>query len=108
MGRSFREVHYASYNRSVNKRPAYIVVRARPIAAKLLEMEELQKQLGDRIRRLRLKKGYTQESFADLCGLHRNFMGSVERGEQNVTLRSLHTIAAGLGTTIAKLLAGLG
>ena len=46
-------------------------------------MEELQKRLGMRIRRLRMKKRYTQESFADKCGLHRNFMGSVERGEQN-------------------------
>jgi transcriptional regulator with XRE-family HTH domain len=68
----------------------------------------LQKQLGGRIRRLRAKLGYTQESLADKCGLHRNFMGSVERGEQNLTLKSLRTIAYGLGTTMSKLLSGLG
>jgi transcriptional regulator with XRE-family HTH domain len=70
-------------------------------------MEELQKQLGARIRRLRERKGYTQESFADKVALHRNFMGAVERGQQNLTLKSLRLIASGLGTTMAKLLSGL-
>jgi transcriptional regulator with XRE-family HTH domain len=50
---------------------------------------------------------YTQESFADKCGLHRNFMGAVERGEQNLTLKTLRVIATGLGTNMAKLLSGL-
>jgi transcriptional regulator with XRE-family HTH domain len=71
-------------------------------------MEDLQKELGMRIRRIRVGKGYTQESFADKCGLHRNFMGSIERGEQNLTLKTLQTIADGLGTTMAKLLSGIG
>jgi transcriptional regulator with XRE-family HTH domain len=70
-------------------------------------MKEIQKQLGLRIRRLRIRKGYTQESFADTCGLHRNFMGAVERGEQNLTLKTLRIIATGLGTNMAKLLSGL-
>jgi transcriptional regulator with XRE-family HTH domain len=70
-------------------------------------MEELQKELGQRIRRLRIRSGYTQESFADKCGLHRNFMGAVERGEQNLTLKTLRIIATGLGTNMAKLLSGL-
>ena len=70
-------------------------------------MEELQKELGQRIRRLRVQRGYTQESFADKCGLHRNFMGAVERGEQNLTLKTLRIIATGLGTKMAKLLSGL-
>jgi transcriptional regulator with XRE-family HTH domain len=76
--------------------------------AKLLEMDDLQIQLGMRIRRLREKRGFTQESFADACGLHRNFMGAVERGRQNLTLKSLGIIAKGLGTTMSRLLSGLG
>jgi transcriptional regulator with XRE-family HTH domain len=70
-------------------------------------VKDLQKELGQRIRRLRIQNGYTQESFADKCGLHRNFMGAVERGEQNLTLKSLHMIATGLRTNMAKLLSGL-
>jgi transcriptional regulator with XRE-family HTH domain len=75
--------------------------------ARLLEMDEFQSKLGLRIRRLREKSGYTQESFADACGLHRNFMGAVERGRQNLTLKSLRIIAKGLGTSMSKLLSGL-
>ena len=71
-------------------------------------MKDLQEELGRRIRRLRIQNHYTQESFADKCGLHRNFMGAVERGEQNLTLKTLHIIATGLGTNMAKLLSGLG
>lgn len=75
---------------------------------KLLEMEDLQKRLGVRIRRMRKAMGYSQESFADACGLHRNYMGAVERGEQNITLNNLQIIAKGLKTTISKLFIGLG
>ena len=71
-------------------------------------MKDVQRELGARIRRLRQRKGYTQESFADAFGLHRNFMGAVERGEQNLTLKTLQIIASGLGTTMSKLLSGLG
>jgi transcriptional regulator with XRE-family HTH domain len=70
-------------------------------------MKDLQQELGRRIRRLRIQNGYTQESFADKCGIHRNFMGAVERGEQNLTLKTLRIIATGLGTNMAKLLSGL-
>ena len=70
-------------------------------------MKELQQELGERIRRRRIRQGHTQESFADKCALHRNFMGAVERGEQNLTLKSLQIIARGLETTMAKLLSGL-
>jgi len=69
--------------------------------------DDLQRRLGERIREMRAALGYTQESFADACGLHRNYMGAIERGEQNVTLKSLQVVARGLNTTISKLLAGL-
>lgn len=87
--------------------PVITVRRQKAEPPTLWGMKELQQELGGRIRRLRIRKGYTQESFADKCGLHRNFMGAVERGEQNLTLKSLQVIASGLGTTMAKLLSGL-
>jgi len=76
-------------------------------AAKLLGVEDLQRRFGARVRELRMKLGYTQETFADACGLHRNVMGAIERGEQNVTLKTILIIARGLDTTVAKLFAGL-
>lgn len=70
-------------------------------------MEDLQHQLGQRIRKIRTKLGYTQESFADACGLHRNYMGAIERGEQNITIKTLQIVARGLGISVSKLFAGL-
>ena len=47
------------------------------------------------------------EGFADACGLHRTYMGSVERGETNPTLSSLATIARALKITTSKLVEGV-
>jgi transcriptional regulator with XRE-family HTH domain len=68
---------------------------------------ELQKALGQRVRQLRLRHGYSQEAFADHCGVHRTFMGTIERGETNLSLHNLARIAAGLEITLAKLFSGI-
>ncbi len=57
------------------------------------------------IRRLRKDAGYSQESFADRCGVHRTYMGSVERGETNISLDNIERIARALRLTPAQLLA---
>ena len=67
-------------------------------------MQELQKFLGNRIRELRREKGFSQESFADHCGLHRTYMGAIERGEHNLTIQTALTIARGLDITVSQLL----
>lgn len=54
---------------------------------------ELQKIVGDNLRRLRRKMGYSQESFGDYVGWHRTFVGAVERGERNLTLRTVERLA---------------
>ena len=51
---------------------------------------------GKVVRRLRTEAGFSQESFADAIGVHRNYVGTVERGETNITLENIHRIAAGL------------
>ncbi|MBI4471823.1 MAG: helix-turn-helix transcriptional regulator [Acidobacteria bacterium] len=71
-------------------------------------MSELQRQVGQRIRQLREKRGWSQEGFADECGLHRTYIGSVERGERNLTLSSLQTIAKTLNVSMSELLKGIG
>ena len=70
-------------------------------------MQELPAVLGKRIRELRLKKGFSQESFADHCGLHRTYMGGIERGEHNLTIQTALTIARGLEITLSRLLADI-
>ena len=65
---------------------------------------ELQKVVGRNLRRYRLERGYSQEAFADFMGVHRTYMGGVERGERNLTLQTLERIAEYLGVDPLKLL----
>jgi transcriptional regulator with XRE-family HTH domain len=63
----------------------------------------LLKALGQRIRELRTERGYSQESFADKCGVHRTFMGTVERGESNLSFQNIARVAATLGVPLSTL-----
>lgn len=59
-------------------------------------MPSLSLLFGQVVRRLRLEAGFSQESFADAIGVHRNYVGTVERGETNITLDNISRIAKGL------------
>ena len=63
--------------------------------------------MGHRVRDLRTKKGYSQEAFADHCGVHRTFMGTIERGETNLSFKNLAKLSAALGITLSQLLSGV-
>jgi transcriptional regulator with XRE-family HTH domain len=69
-------------------------------------MPRIRKKLGDRIRKLRSRKGWSQEEFAAVSGVHRTYIGAVERGEKNLTRSTLHTLAKTLNTMIAQLFRG--
>lgn len=66
---------------------------------------DLQRRLGRNLRRLRKAKGLSQEAFADTLRIHRTYMGGLERGERNVTLKTVERMAAALGVDPADLLA---
>lgn len=68
---------------------------------------DYRRRLGKRIRQSRSDKGWSQEEFADLCGINRSYMGRIERGELNLTLDSLGKIANGLDITVSALLRGI-
>jgi len=70
-------------------------------------MQPVQKALGSRIRELRLKREWSQEAFADICGIHRSHMGEIERGETNLTLSTLLVISKHLEVTISSLFKGI-
>jgi transcriptional regulator with XRE-family HTH domain len=55
---------------------------------------DLQRIVGDNLRAYRKARGLSQEAFADVLEVHRTYMGGVERGERNLTLKSLERIAA--------------
>jgi transcriptional regulator with XRE-family HTH domain len=54
---------------------------------------DLQRTVGRTLRAYREAKGLSQEAFADVLGVHRTYMGGIERGERNLTLKSLERIA---------------
>ena len=57
---------------------------------------DLQREFGRNVRQLRLDRGLSQESLADALEVHRTFVGGVERGERNLTLRTVERLCARL------------
>lgn len=65
---------------------------------------KLHKIAAENVRKYRKEKGLSQEELAARCGLHRTYIGSVERGERNVTLDTLQVIAVALERPPAEFL----
>lgn len=65
---------------------------------------DLQKKVGRNIRSYRQRRGLFQEAFAEVLGVHRTYMGGLERGERNLTLRSLERIAEQMGVEVEELM----
>lgn len=59
--------------------------------------------LAANLRKMRGERNLSQEALADLAGIHRNYLGGIERCERNVGLDNLQKIGAALGVTIAEL-----
>lgn len=60
--------------------------------------------LAKRIRELRLEKGWSQEHLADVCELHRTYIGDIERRRRNVSIDNIERIASALKVSITELL----
>jgi len=63
-------------------------------------------RFGSRVRQARIRIGISQEELAARCGLHRTYVGSVERGERNLGLLNIIRISNALGVKPAALLEG--
>ena len=68
-------------------------------------VSEITKRFGLRVRRLRKDRGLSQEKLAFDAGIHRTYLGSIERGERNPTLKNITRIARALGVSLAELFA---
>ncbi len=83
-----------------------IIVSARNLSPMLKDADILVR-FGERIRELRKRSGFSQEEFAERCELDRTYVGGIERGERNLSLRNIAVIARALGVTLSELMKGL-
>ena len=67
--------------------------------------DAIQLAIGHAIRRRRVEAGISQDALASRVGLHRTYVGSVERGERNVSIVNLARLAAALGLPLSELIA---
>lgn len=69
--------------------------------------DPLLKSLGDYLRSVREERGWSQEELAFKAGVHRTYIGGIERAEYNVTILTLRTITDALGITILDAVKGM-
>ncbi|MFH1610561.1 MAG: helix-turn-helix transcriptional regulator [Patescibacteria group bacterium] len=67
-------------------------------------MTKVQKQFGLKLKKIRLKRGFTQELLADKAGLHFTYVGQAERGLRNITLETLWKFSKALRVKGGELL----
>lgn len=70
-------------------------------------MQQILLAFGKRVRELRAEQSFSQEGFADHCGLHRTAMSLIERGKRVPSLRTLVTLSEGFGISLSELLEGV-
>ncbi len=70
----------------------------------MTEYKDILKKIGMNFRLERTRKMLSQEQFAELANLHTNYIGKIERGEQNLTVRKIVEIADALGISVSKVL----
>lgn len=68
-----------------------------------MKTDERMIAFGKRIRDVRRSKGISQEMLAEMAGIDRSYMGNIERGEKNVTLKKAYEICDALGIEIQEL-----
>jgi len=61
-------------------------------------------QFGQKVREERMKRGLSQEEFAEKVGVHRTYIGMIERAEKNITLENIEKIAKALKMKVSDLL----
>lgn len=76
--------------------------------AKSMKRVPARLQFAMNLRRVREAHGLSQERLADAAGLHRTYVGSVERGERNISIDNIERLAIALGVTPGALLDGSG
>ena len=81
----------------------HVRVHRQPLTVKATALNPVRAALAANLRKLRGERSLSQEALAELAGIHRNYLGGIERCERNVGLDNLSKIARALGVTVAEL-----
>lgn len=81
----------------------HVVVTEIEDADSMADRQDILVRFGTRVREFRRRAGLSQEEFASRCGLDRTYIGGIERGERNVSLRNIEVIANAFGIPIWQL-----
>ena len=68
---------------------------------------KIQSRFGSKLKCLRSQLGLSQEELASRAGLHRTYIGGIERGERNVSLANIYKLARAVDLSLGELLAGI-
>ncbi|MBD9667087.1 helix-turn-helix transcriptional regulator [Variovorax sp. VRV01] len=84
--------------------PRVVANKPQPLdSASSKELERLQQAFGEHLRALRHDRLITIEQLSESAGLHPNYVGSVERGERNLSLFNIWRLAGGLEVSVSQL-----
>ncbi len=72
-----------------------------------MKKREILVKFGKKVREERKKLGYSQEVLAEKAGVHRTYIGMIERGEKNITIANIQKVSKALKIKISKLTEGL-
>jgi transcriptional regulator with XRE-family HTH domain len=65
--------------------------------------QKIYKQFGNNVRKFRVRRNLSQEKLAELSDLHRTYIGGIERGERNLSLKNIYKIAEALNIKVSEL-----
>lgn len=68
-----------------------------------MNTQEIYKKFGNNVRKFRLQRNLSQEKLAELSDLHRTYIGGIERGERNLSLKNIYKIAEALNIKVSEL-----
>ena len=74
------------------------------VAVNVMTTDERMVAFGKRVREVRKAKGISQEKLAEMAGIDRSYMGNIERGEKNITLKKIYEICDALQIDIKLLI----
>ncbi|MCQ3930850.1 MAG: transcriptional regulator [Chloroflexi bacterium] len=69
-----------------------------------MNTEPILRQFGNNVRYWRKMRGFSQEELAEKCGLHRTYIGGIERGERNVALVNIVKLSTALDVSVSNLI----